>query len=122
MWKNCLGVLLIGLSIAIGACVAPEEARRDDQAAQVDRSVAGTPAQVVGDELESTFENQHFVCNGTQPGLPIPVEKEDQFSACMPACLNGPFHPTFGVCWGTCCRQVTATPSLPGGCAQCFIQ
>ena len=101
--------------MAIGACIAQDDARRDDQAAQVDRSAAGITAQAAGEELEAAFDTQHFSCNGNQPGLPIPISREDEFSACMPACLDGPFHPTFGSCWGSCCRQVT-------GCSQCFEQ
>jgi hypothetical protein len=115
MWKNCFAVLVIGLSMAIGACIAQDDARRDDQVAQVDRSAAGITAQAAGEELEAAFDTQHFSCNGNQPGLPIPISREDEFSACMPACLDGPFHPTFGSCWGSCCRQVT-------GCSQCFEQ
>ena len=128
MRKRHFGALLIGLSMVFGACLAQDAQRSaGDEATQVDRSVAVSSAQTGANELEAAKLGDHtansFVCNGTQPGLPVPISKEAQFDQCLTDCLNASNPPqTFGTCWGECCRLVTATAQLPGGCPQCFLQ
>lgn len=64
---------------------------------------------------------QRFYCNGQEPGLPVPLEKEDQFDACMKSYVAQ--HPDMP--WnakGNCCPLVTTSPTMPTGCGQCFLQ
>lgn len=93
--------IYLGMMVGVPACTAPVE-RTDDEATSTDRS-------------ELAADPHAFVCNGFEPGLPIPLSKESTYESCLVTCNNGPDHPTNGQCVGTCCTQVVR-------CAQCFEQ
>lgn len=63
-----------------------------------------------------------FTCNGSEPGLPVPLAKEPQFDACMKNyAAQFPNMPSNGK--PVCCPQVTKSiPQYPSGCMQCFLQ
>ena len=98
-----LGAVLMYLSMIVGvpACLGPSGQASDSEATSSETS-------------DLAADPRAFTCNGSPPGLPLPINKEATFDTCVTTCVNN-HSGTFGQCSAGCCFQIVH-------CSQCFIQ
>jgi hypothetical protein len=99
-------LLAVGFAFSIAAC---DSGGTGSVQAPVDEHVHRNALI----ELDWGAVANSSVCNGFEPGRPVPVANEDEFGFCMNNCVTPPSGEPG--CQQTCCEEVT-------GCEQCFVQ
>lgn len=119
MTTTACRTLLLCSAVAFGALGCASDGDPEDIAASQDIGLGEAADVASEDAVGNAADEEPGAAVTTQrtcprdPGVPIPVSKDDAFVDCMVSCQSN--GGTYGGCHRTCCMSIT-------GCPYCYHQ